>query len=113
MRRHQEQEITFPARIIDFGAVPRKPLILRVSRVVARGRNIVGLSAPFDAFTADSVHRLCGTNGVMLSCGVIIPWERLEDHQKLVIVRQPLGRMSGLPTVLLNSLVSPGLRRIR
>lgn len=112
MRRHKETEITSPAMIRGFGAVPDTPLRLRVSRVVARGRNIIELSVPFYAFV-DYVDHICGTKGVMLRCGVMVPWARLENHQQLVIVRQPIGRMSGLPMVVLNSLVRPDLRSIR
>ncbi|HBQ50534.1 hypothetical protein A3B42_00495 [Candidatus Daviesbacteria bacterium RIFCSPLOWO2_01_FULL_38_10] len=113
MRRHRETAETFPVVIKDFGAVPDALLKLRVSRVMARGRHIVEISTPFDAFTEARVKKFCGTNGVMLTCGLIVPWEYLEDHRRLVIVRQPPDRISGLPTVLLNSLVRPGLSRIK
>lgn len=110
MRRRKETERTSPAMIRGFGAVPGDPLELKVSLVNVRGLGIIAISQPFSAFTASLVDQVCGTHGVRLTCGALIPWERLEDHRKLVIVRQPLGRVSGLPTVLLNSLIRWGLR---
>lgn len=106
MSRHVERYITFAAQIVGHNAIPNQPLEVMVTRIPAKGQKADLIHSPFSAFTSRAVEKICGTSGIMLKGGIVIPWERFEKHDVPVLVREDLRRNAGLPTVLVNSLIN-------